>query len=139
MRLMPPVPRRATALIAAIAVAFQALLATWPPAANPTSDAGWQTQVLQQDDHHPAHHAVGREPGDTGPAGPPPEDFAHHAKFCCILGSKLGTAIGPAPAPVSLPTRVAEAAQASHAATEPGTLFRPHFWPLGARAPPFVS
>jgi hypothetical protein len=138
MRLTPPPFSRATALIAAFAVAFQALLANWPPSVDNASDHRHHVAAAQQHEHHHAAHYVGSEREVEHPGRAPSDDFAHHDKFCCILGCKLGTAIGPTPSVAPPIHPVSTAVALIRTRSEFNELFRPPLRPLGARAPPSV-
>jgi hypothetical protein len=119
------------AVVAAAAVTLQALLATWPSSPIPSAPEP------EHHAHHAAHHA-GHDGHAADPSGPPSGAPDHH-KFCCILGSKLGTAIGPAPASVSLPARLEDVILAHAPGTDVALVFRPPLRPLGARAPPLLG
>ena len=125
----------AVALAAALALTLQALLATWPPPHEPPTAPA----------EHGAHHAA--DPGahahhdalpGADPSEPTPVSENHH-KFCCILGKKLGTAIGPAPVSLLLPPRRLAAAAAPPHRPLILSVFRIPARPLGARAPPLMS
>ena len=138
MRLKPQPFSHATALIAVLVVAFQALLATWPHSADSTTGHARQVEAAQQHEHRHAAHHLATDRGVGHPAGPPSDDLAHHAKFCCILGSKLGTALGPTPSVAFLVHPVSTAVTLVPPRSEFHELFRPPLRPLGARAPPSV-
>jgi hypothetical protein len=123
----PAFRRAMIAPVVAFVFALQALLATWAPTAEISP-------------HHDFHHAAEHHslPHDALPGGSPSNGFDHHAKLCCILGSKLGTAIGPTPAIVFLLHPTAADAASVRPATEFHELFRPPLRPLGARAPPLA-
>jgi hypothetical protein len=125
-------PSKAAALrvIAALAFAMQALLATWP---------AMRSEAAPSPPHHSHHVAYHSDDGADNPAQPEPEPVNHH-KLCCILGSKLGTAIGPAPEAVLLPVPTGElAAEVARARARIPAIVRPPLRPLGARAPPLLS
>jgi hypothetical protein len=119
----------ALGVIMALAFAMQSLLATWTAM---RSDAA---PSHPHHSHHVAHHS--HDSADN-PAQPAPEPVDHH-KLCCILGSKLGTAIGPAPEPVLLPVPTGElVAEIAQAWTRIPVIVRLPLPPLGARAPPLL-
>ena len=130
----PRSTRRSITLIAVLALAIQALLATWPTAADV---GGPGPQQRGHDGHVAEHHAhdVASEPA----APPPSRGSDHHAKFCCILGAKLGIALALTPAwSFAEPSRRSDVATAPRA---PGVLFvplRPQ-GPFQARAPPLAA
>jgi hypothetical protein len=124
----------AVAILAALALAAQALLATVPTARDAPRSPGHH--------HHGGHHG-GAHAGHTddhrrSPAEPPaiPD---HHGAFCCILGGKLGTALGPAPAAYVLPTRTAGPVALAPRAAKTFIVVTPPLRPVRARAPPLVS
>jgi hypothetical protein len=121
----------AVALAAALALALQALLATWSPPQSPS------TAPAEHGAHHASDHGAHTLPGaDPTERTPAPEN---HHKFCCILGKKLGTALGPVPVfPLLPPRRLAAAAAPPHRPLAL-SVFRIPARPLGARAPPLMS
>jgi len=122
----------AVALAAALALTLQALLATWPSPQTAPTDHGA---------HHAADHGA-HAPHDALPGADPSEPTPtseNHHKFCCILGKKLGTAIGPAPVFLLVPPRRLAAAAAAPHRPLMLSVFRIPARPLGARAPPLMS
>jgi hypothetical protein len=116
------------AIIGAFAVTLQALLVTWPTA---------QTRpgiLHDQSQHHHSFSVATDAAHDHGS-----RDAQHHYGFCCILGSKLGTAIGPAPAFFNLGGGNAEIAIRQLPPTEFLIVIRRLERPLGARAPPLKA
>jgi hypothetical protein len=123
-----PWSRKAIALVASVALALQALLLTFaPPVRTPAS-------VAAHEQHAHAHHAQDGEARDR-----PAESPAHHAGLCCILASKLGTALGPVAAPPSLPAPDALRIALPPLHATAAIAARPRPGALGARAPPLVS
>ena len=63
-----PLARRATALIATFGVAFQALLATWPPSVDNASDDHHHLTAAQRHEHRHYEKAYGdhRKPSTEG-------------------------------------------------------------------------
>jgi hypothetical protein len=125
----------AVALAAALALTLQALLATWtPPHKPPTAPSDHGAHHAADHGAHALHDAL---PG-ADPSEPTPASENHH-KFCCILGKKLGTAMGPAPVSLLLPPRRLAAAAAPLHRPLVLSVFRTPARPLGARAPPLMS
>jgi hypothetical protein len=120
---------QAIAVAASVAVALQAVLLTFAP------PVGAAATVVTHEHQEHEHHAQQGDDAQGRPADVP----SHHLGLCCILGSKLGTALGPVAAPPSLPTPAAVLI-----VTLPlhGTITidgRPQSGTLGARAPPLAT
>jgi len=121
-------------LIAALALALQALLATWPTSADIEGSDHPQIGLV---DHGAEHHAHGLVLDGVPP--PPSPGSDHHAKFCCILGGKLGTALALAPTWSFVePSRRSDVASAPHVPGVRVVLLRPQR-PFRARAPPLAG
>jgi hypothetical protein len=116
------------ALLALVSFAAQALLVTFAPPvyAAPKTVAH-------------SHH---RHDGVAAPhehAPPTPADDSHHRGFCCILGGKLGTALGPIASPPAGLERTAFRLIIQPTRARVVIIPRLAFGSLGARAPPLAS
>jgi len=119
---------RAIALATSVAVALQAVLLTFAPPVGAAATV--VTHERQQHEHHVAHDDAQDHPADAP---------SHHLGLCCILGNKLGTALGTVAAPPSLPapTAVLIVMLPLHGAITIDR--RPQSGALGARAPPLAT
>jgi len=119
--------RAAIVFVAGIALAAQALLLTF--AASVPAAPAQSAHALH------AHDDCPHEDDAPAPADVP----AHHRGLCCILGDKLGTALGPVSCPPSPEIRTSFHAIVPAVRAEIAVITRAVSGSLGARAPPPAS
>jgi hypothetical protein len=116
------------ALLALVAFALQALLVTVAPPLEAAPKAVAHSHHIHDSGDCPYEHVP-----------PAPADESHHRGFCCILGGKLGTALGPVASAPTVLERIAFYAVARPARAHVVMVTRPAVGSLGARAPPLAS
>ncbi|WP_371826798.1 DUF2946 family protein [Microvirga sp. VF16] len=126
MHLGPYLLRKVISLTAALSLVLHALLLASAVSPKPRTQAAASL----------IHVHAGSPDHDRGPAPADNQQNSHDLRFCCILCSKLGTAIGPSPVPLSLPV-LRLVASTIRFAQDHQTLSRvASVLPVGARAPP---